>query len=273
MAALKGVATAVAIIIGMLLVFVPAKGLTWLAGGGDNAIDATYMLWPIAIFAFVIGFYVDRLMKDTHRYGRKARAVGFPIMFTLIIWYCLPMGMNGISTILRANGLEHAGKVVYDLRWLSMPGIIVLWLGWALLRALIKDMRRLPVPRDPCDNIVNKLPLVFAISIAFFSASAQADTEYLDLSGLKPTPLEQWKDGKVAAAALSDWEKKNPDKKIISVSANIVSRDRHDNMGSVILGFWVIFDKKDALTLQKEKEQHRINEEFEHLRQFVSASR
>ena len=90
--------------------------------------------------------------------------------------------------------------------------------------------------------------------LTILTSHAFADTVYLDLQNTKlklggffgRTPenhsYTQTEGGPVGAEKLTEWEKKNLDKRIVSINVNSTS----SNGGSVLHGFWITFTKKEV---------------------------
>ncbi|HEY4507655.1 MAG TPA: hypothetical protein VJJ47_02145 [Candidatus Paceibacterota bacterium] len=75
-------------------------------------------------------------------------------------------------------------------------------------------------------------------------ASSWADTTYVHIgSDNVRGDHEVQSIAERGAQKLTQWEKENPDKKIVTVSANTYSGN-----GYGLLGFWVTYDKRPAKT-------------------------
>ena len=94
--------------------------------------------------------------------------------------------------------------------------------------------------------------IVVFLMLITVSSGVFAGTSYLDLGGAPvhrfldsdyvPYPLS-YKSGEVGAQALRNWESKNPDKRIVSVTTNSVYCKTG---GTLLLGFWIVWESREV---------------------------
>lgn len=92
-----------------------------------------------------------------------------------------------------------------------------------------------------------KVFVLSTLTIVSMVISSTADTSYLDLSGesksrlfYAPRGLTGDDIGVGGAKALTNWEKKYPGRKIISVSPRLYS----SNSSEILIGFWITWEKR-----------------------------
>jgi len=111
----------------MFIGCVIAAPYAYLSGGSDNNFILIVLLSPAVSLILLIAYGVRKISYSDN----KKSSFGTTMFWLLVVYFCLPIILNGASLLLKTAGYESISQNVFNCRYFSLlvlPTLLLLYI-------------------------------------------------------------------------------------------------------------------------------------------------